>query len=486
MADANDIALLREFAGQSSEAAFAELVRRHINLVYSVAFRLTGNNGDAQDVTQAVFIALARKAGRLSGHTIITGWLYETTRFTALRLLRTQARRRIYEREASMQTIFEQSTGAELWPQLKPHLEAAMSRLGTADRTLLALRYYENKTGAEAAALLGIREEAARKRTARALEKLQKFFLKCGVHSTASAIATAISANSIQAAPVGLAKTISAAVVKGAAAPTSTLTLAKGALKLMAWTKAQTAIVGVIVISVAAWSVVQHQAHARLRAQNEAVQPQISQPPKLETENQNLSRQPVQAENSDAQAGNSRTPEPLTNQALTAAMPPGPSAAMAASPVRIERDSWTNAGFATPQATLQSRGAAVLNGDRALFAQSLYLTDEARKIIEDQLVQMASASKDPNTPALIQQALNEKWGAEEAILMPMMALNQNNGFAGYQILSEQPVSPDEMILQVETDMASGTAQTEALDFQRFGNDWKIVIDENTVRQSMAK
>ena len=94
MADASDIALVREFAAHNSEAAFAELVRRHINLVYSVAMRFTGNGGDAQDVTQAVFIILARKANSLGGKTILTGWLYETTRFTAMRLLRTQARRR--------------------------------------------------------------------------------------------------------------------------------------------------------------------------------------------------------------------------------------------------------------------------------------------------------------------------------------------------------------------------------------------------------
>ena len=93
-----------------------------------------------------------------------------------------------------------------MWPQLAPHLEAAMSRLAERDRTLLALRFYENKTGAEAAALLGIREEAAHKRTARALEKLRKFFTKRGVDSTTAIIAGAISANSVQAAPVALGK----------------------------------------------------------------------------------------------------------------------------------------------------------------------------------------------------------------------------------------------------------------------------------------
>ena len=253
MADVNDMDLVREFASRNSEPAFAELVRRHINLVYSVAFRFTGSTGDAQDVTQAVFIILARKAAGLSVRIVLTGWLYETTRFTAIQLLRTQARRRAHEQEASMQSILDQPDHDNVWRQLAPHLEAAMSRLAERDRTLLALRYYENKTGAEAAALLGIREEAARKRTNRALDKLRKFFAKRGVDSTAATIAETISANSVQAAPLALAKSATAvALAKGATASISTLTLIKGALKIMAWTKAKTAIVAGVCVLLAA------------------------------------------------------------------------------------------------------------------------------------------------------------------------------------------------------------------------------------------
>jgi uncharacterized protein (TIGR03435 family) len=253
MAEASDIALLREFAGQNSETAFAELVQRHIHLVYSVALRFTGNSGDAEDVTQAVFILLARKAAGLSSRTVLTGWLYETTRFTANRLLRAQIRRQVREREAFMQTNLDKPGDNNLWSQLAPHLEAAMSRLGERDRTLLALRFYENKTGAETATLLGIREDAAHKRTARALEKLRSFFVKRGIASTSAVIAETISANSLQPAPAALAKTVTAAALaKGAAASISTSTLVKGALKIMAWTKAKTAIVATAAVVLAA------------------------------------------------------------------------------------------------------------------------------------------------------------------------------------------------------------------------------------------
>lgn len=244
MPDVNDMALVREYADLNSEPAFAELVRRHINLVYSVALRFTGNTEDAQDVTQAVFIILAQKAAGLRQGTILTGWLYETTRFTAMKLLRTKARQQAREQEAYMQSTLNDSGTDTVWRRLAPILEEAMARLNEKERTLLALRFFENKSGAETAALLGIQEWAAHKRTARAVEKLRVFFAKRGVVLPAAVLTAAISASSVQAAPVALAKTATAvAITKGATASGSTLTLIKGALKLMAWTKAKTAIV---------------------------------------------------------------------------------------------------------------------------------------------------------------------------------------------------------------------------------------------------
>jgi RNA polymerase sigma factor (sigma-70 family) len=244
MPDVKDMDLMREYADRDSEPAFAELVRRHINLVYSVALRYAGNSQDAQDVTQAVFIILAQKAARLRQRPTLTGWLYETTRFTAMRFLRTKTRRQFREQEAYMQSTLNESDTDGAWRQLAPLLEEAMTRLNNKERTLLALRFFENKSGAEAATLLGIEEWAARKRVERAVEKLRTFFAWRGIRVSAGVLTGAISANSVQAAPVALAKSVTAvALAKGAAASGSTLTLIKGALKIMAWTKAKTAIV---------------------------------------------------------------------------------------------------------------------------------------------------------------------------------------------------------------------------------------------------
>lgn len=232
-----DMELVREYAARHSDQAFETLVSRHISLVYSSALRQVRDPHLAQEITQAVFIVLAQKAGSLSSKTILPGWLYRTTRFTASKALQKQMRRQNREQEAYMQSTIEDVPTESAWQELSPMLDETMARLGQTDRDALVLRYFENKSLQEVGMALGVEERAAQKRVARGLEKLRALLSKRGIALSTTLIAAAISANSAQAVPVGLAMTISATTVKGGAVAVSVTTLVKGTLKIMTWMK---------------------------------------------------------------------------------------------------------------------------------------------------------------------------------------------------------------------------------------------------------
>jgi RNA polymerase sigma factor (sigma-70 family) len=272
MQESQDSELLRRYAREKSDAAFAALVARHVNMVYSAALRKTGNPAAAQEITQAVFVILAQKANRLLPHPALSGWLYQTTRLTAANFLRTEIRRTRREQEAYMQSLSRQ-TEPELWTQITPLLEDAMGDLGEKDRNALALRFFEGKTFSEIGTAFRVSENAARKRTDYALEKLRAYFFKRGVTSTTGSIAAAISANSVHAAPAMLAKTAAAvALAKGATASTSTLALVKGALKIMAWTNSKVVIGASVVVLLA----VQHHQNTAQARQIAAARQQLN------------------------------------------------------------------------------------------------------------------------------------------------------------------------------------------------------------------
>ena len=209
-----DMALVREFAVQQSETAFETLVARHLDLVHSAAVRQVGDPHLAEEITKAVFLILARKAASLRAGTFLTGWLFKTTRYAAATELRAIARRRRRETEAhNMTTLTAETTEETAWPHIAPLLDEALARLNETDRRVLLLHYFEGRTLAETGAALALTEDAARKRVTRGLDKLRKYFVKRGVTLTATVIAGAVAANSVQAAPIGLAANITAAAM---------------------------------------------------------------------------------------------------------------------------------------------------------------------------------------------------------------------------------------------------------------------------------
>ena len=211
-----DSELLQQYAKEENQAAFAEIVQRHLNLVYSAALRQVGGDADlAKDVSQNVFTDLARKAASLSNRPVLTGWLYTSAHFAAAKIVRTERRRAAREQEAhAMQQLLHDSAPDADWTVLSPVLDELMHQLNESDREAVLLRYFENRPFAEVGAKLGVGENAARMRVDRALEKLRALFKERSVTISILSLGAILSGKAVVAAPNGLAAVLSNTAMK--------------------------------------------------------------------------------------------------------------------------------------------------------------------------------------------------------------------------------------------------------------------------------
>jgi RNA polymerase sigma factor (sigma-70 family) len=217
----DDSQLLRRYVEERSEAAFTELVNRHVNLVYFAALRRVGGDRHlADDVTQSVFADLARKAASLQDRPVLAGWLYTSTRFAAAQAVRSEQRRRTHEQEAH--TMHELHAEPETnWEQLRPVIDEALDELNDTEREALLLRFFESRPLAEIGARFSLSPDAARMRVDRALDKLRGLLASRGIASTAAALAAIIASQSGLAAPAGLVARVVANVLGRAGAATT-------------------------------------------------------------------------------------------------------------------------------------------------------------------------------------------------------------------------------------------------------------------------
>ena len=236
-----DQQLLRDYAERRSEAAFSELVRRHVDFVYSAALRMVRNTHLAEDVTQATFIAVAQSVRQLVDCAVLPGWLHRTTQNLAANAVRSDVRRRAREQEAAVMNELLSTHPDSNWEHIAPHLDEALRELSEPDRDAVLLRYFKNHDLRTVGAILGVSDDAAQKRVSRAVERLREFFAKRGVTVGASGLTVVISAHAVHAAPVGLALSISAAAALTGTTVATTATLT--ATKAIAMTALQKTIV---------------------------------------------------------------------------------------------------------------------------------------------------------------------------------------------------------------------------------------------------
>jgi RNA polymerase sigma factor (sigma-70 family) len=467
----DDQELVRRYVGSGSEAAFGELVARHLNLVYSAALRRT--NGDteiAKDATQMVFVDLARKARRLPKNVVVAGWLYRATRFATERLVRAERRRCARERQAIAMKLFEPESAPD-WNQIRPLLDAALDRLSPLDRDALVLRYFEQRTLAEVGKTLGASEEATRKRVARALEKVRTILSRRGVTTGTSALASAILDNAVQVAPAGLAASLASGSLAPAVAGTgAALTF----LKSIVMTKLQASIIGgLAVISVAAPWAVHDQSQASLRAKEELLRKQAGQLSVLAAENERLSkalareqRAPVLArESADellrlrGEVGvlreQKREWDRMKGELAAERAAQTNTAGEHAQPQPIPRASWAFAGYATPEASLESIVWAMSRGDTETFLASM--TPQGRRFMEQHV-----SGKTANE--ITQELTHEVSSIEELALDSKKVAN--DGTVSFTIAPQDSYRGSQRLHQ-ET----------VLSFQNIEGQWKLSLGD---------
>lgn len=428
--DATDLELLERYAIAGAEDAFSEIVRRHLNLVYSAALRQVRLPQLAEEAAQSVFIDLARSARRLAPDAVVSGWLYQVTRRTAIDIVRREARRKMREQTASEMNAM--NPAAQDWAPIGPMLDEAMASLCDADRDAILLRFFENKTLREVGQLLHTSEDAAQKRVSRAIERLRDFFARRGVTMNASAIPAVLAANAVLAAPAGLSAAITSAVLAGA------ITTATIATKTaMTWIKLKSVTVAAAsaFLTVTGTYLTMKSDANRLLSQNQGLMAQREQAvherdlalaaaaARLD-ELERLRKNELELMRLRGEVGQLRQQlNEQTSKAAAAAPKQTPRSAGHAPGAYVAKDQLVNAGYATPEAALETLTWAMMHGtyEQVLEAMGPDVRSEE--------------SKDPNS--------REKFETGQKRMAPLLK--------GLQIVAQKALADGKVELKVKMD-----------------------------------
>ncbi len=404
--------LLAEYARSGSDAAFRELVARFVDLVYSTALRLVeGDTHRAEDVTQTVFVDLSRLARTLPHEVRLGGWLHRHTCFVAANTLRGERRRQARERRAVEMNALQNNSEAD-FSQVAPLLDEAINELGEADRTAILLRFFEQQDFRAVGQALGSNEDAARMRVTRALEKLEDFLKRRGVTTSAASLGVVLTANAVQAAPVGLAVTIStAAALAGTTLAATTATAI--AIKSIAMTTLQKTLVTTTVAVLAGAGIYEAHQNSKLRDENESLQQQTAQ---LKSESESLSNRLTALANTKSPSAKSLPDEQfnellrLRGMAGVARRAIGEAEQLRAQLARQASEATNNPVSGAMADAMKQAVEQQMEGRLSRMTASLHLTAEQAQAARDILMRQARAMS-----AGMQQAISGKYDKEELL-----------------------------------------------------------------------
>jgi RNA polymerase sigma factor (sigma-70 family) len=430
---ANDLDLLGQFSREQSQDAFATLVGRHMNLVYSAALRQVRSPQLAEEVSQTVFTNLARNAAKLAPDTILSAWLYQVTRHAAIDVIRSEARRQAREQiSIQMSELNETSAG---WTQIEPLLDEAMQSLDPMDRTALLLRYFENKSLREVGEALGASEDAAQKRVHRAIERLREFFVQRKVTVGATGLVAVISAHAIQAAPSGLA-----AVVATGAVVASALTSTSAAVtitKVIAMTTLQKTLIVAVLAGAIGAGIYQARVASKLREQVQTLKQEQEHESELNRNAREMALNRDRATNAlAALAGEEAARKKGPNEVLKLR---GEVGRLRLENAQIGSSNALSKATATPEARKMLRDVqkASMGMIYKGFAQQAKLTTEQTDQFNDLLADHVMKNVDSITTALRDKLppdeMNRVFAVQDAALQQQVeALLGQDGLAQYQ------------------------------------------------------
>ena len=460
--------LLTSYAETGSETAFAELVNMRVGFVYGVALpRVGGDAHLAQDVTQQVFIALARDAHRLKHHPILTGWLHTTTRNVAAAIVRIERRRRTREIKASTMHEIHSGTEAEPdWKNLRPQLDEALGRLGEQDRAALLLRFFEECSFADVGRRLQLSENAARMRVERALDKMQALLSRHGVTSTATAIGAMLATPAAQALPAGFAATISSTALASAS-----LATAIPGIIFMSITKLQLGIAIALIAAGAGGFLAQHHANEKLQARLSDLNDQSEEVAQLKKENTRLKTSLSQSNHNSTNAGPAvASTSPASNSINARSTSPRESSPLAPGLTPIA--ALDHSGRTTPRAAFSTQIWAAAEGDVDLEQSAIILTPEGRAKLEALLATLPPASR-------------SNYATPEKLMASVLA-GSPHPVGGMQVIGETEQTPDDVVLQTEWQHADDTIVHHSnVELQHDSTGWKMVVPMVLVDRAVA-